>query len=106
MLLNELNNWCTLWRLKVNETKTKIIHFRPVRTCQTEFEFKYGGMVIDKVDEYKYLGVILDENLTFNNCSKALAASGGRALGALIAKFKGLKMLLKPHRKLGIVVQT
>ena len=43
------------------------------------------------LSEYKYLGVIFDEFLNFNKCSKTLADAGGRALGALWSKFKGMK---------------
>ena len=27
-MLNVLNTWCNKWRLAVNETKTKVVHFR------------------------------------------------------------------------------
>ena len=41
--------------------------------------------------EYKYLGIILDEHLKFDSCISALASAAGRALGAIISKFKELK---------------
>ena len=43
------------------------------------------------MSSYKYLGIILDDNLKFDLCIKALADSAGRALGATINKFKLLK---------------
>ena len=30
-MLNTVYNWCSKWRLKVNSTKTKIMHFRNVK---------------------------------------------------------------------------
>ena len=45
-------------------------------------------MTLEKVHHYKYLGVILDENLKFDVCIKTLADSAGRALGSVINKFK------------------
>ncbi len=47
--------------------------------------------MLDIVKEYKYLGVIFDEHLNFEECSKTLADSGGRALSAIISKFKQFK---------------
>ena len=40
---------------------------------------------------YKYLGIILDEHLNFNDCTQTLSDAVGRALGGIIAKFKTLK---------------
>ena len=54
-------------------------------------DFKYDDCVLEKVSSYKYLGVILDENLNYNECTKTLSDSGGRALGGIIGKFKSLK---------------
>ena len=92
-MLETMHDWCSKWRLKVNTTKTNIVHFRPKRAQETKFVFKLGETILEKAKEYKYLGVILDEHLTFNSCSKVLAESGGRALGAVISKFKTFKDL-------------
>ena len=90
-MLDAMNEWCNKWRLSVNQSKSNIVHFHKPRQKQTNFEFKYGNKTLDKISEYKYLGVILDEHLTFTPCSKILSESGGRALGAVISKFKQFK---------------
>ena len=90
-MLNALSEWTGRWRLKVNATKTKIVHFRRSRTTLTDYEFKYGDKTIELVDSYKYLGCYLDEHLNFHKCSQILADSGGRALGGIITKFRSLK---------------
>ena len=41
---------------------------------------------IDVVQQYKYLGILLDEHLKFESCDDLFAKSGRRALSALIAK--------------------
>ena len=91
VLLNALNDWCFKWRVKINQQKSKIIHFRKVNSKQTEIDFKLNEVILEKVSSYKYLGIILDDNLKFDLCIKALADSAGRALGATINKFKLLK---------------
>ena len=52
---------------------------------------KYGEHVINMASEYKYLGIIVDEHLKFDSCISALASAAGRALGAIISKFKELE---------------
>ena len=47
--------------------------------------------MLEIVDQYKYLGIILDEFIKFDKCVKALSSAGGRALGAIITKFKSLE---------------
>jgi hypothetical protein len=91
VLLTELHSWCNKWRLKVNEQKSKIVHFRGNRQKYTHFNFKYADVFLEKVSVYKYLGIILDENMNFNSCTNTLAGSAGRALGGVISKFKALK---------------
>ena len=92
-MLNALSEWTGMWRLKVNVTKTKIVHFmiRRSRTTRTDHEFKYGDITIELVDSYKYLGCYLDEHLNFHKCSQILADSAGRALGGMITKLRSLK---------------
>ena len=90
-LLHKIYEWCNDWRLKVNESKTKIVHFRNASSDVTEFKFMYGQSELEKVSQYKYLGIILDEYLKYNCCIKALADSSGRALGGIISKFKSLR---------------
>jgi hypothetical protein len=74
-MLDKMHDWCAKWRLKVNETKSNIVYFRPSRFEQISYDFKYGHVNLKTVGEYKYLGVILDEHLNFENCSKVLSQS-------------------------------
>ena len=43
------------------------------------------------VDQYKYLGITLNENLDYKILAQELADSGGRAPSSLISKFKPYK---------------
>ena len=90
-LLNELNKWCQKWRIKINDQKSKVVHFRKSRVKETEIDFILNNVNLEKMSSYKYLGVIFDENLKYEKCIKSLADSASRALGAIINKFKCLK---------------
>ena len=74
--------------MRLNSNKTKIVHFKGKRVKQTMFKFTYGSKAIDIVKCYKHSGVIFDEFMSYDECSKTLSESAGRALGALISKFK------------------
>ncbi len=43
------------------------------------------------VKVYKYLGLLFDEFVTFEEAVKVLTDSAGRALGAILAKFKHVR---------------
>ena len=43
-MLNTLNKWCNKWRLGVNESKTKIMHFRNKNQLSSNFIFQCGDI--------------------------------------------------------------
>ena len=87
-MLSTLHTWCESWRLHINTSKTKIVHFRHKSQPRTSFNFKCGPSELEVVPSYKYLGVWLDEHLDYQNCVNALSESARKALGLLIAKSK------------------
>ncbi len=52
-----------------------------------DFNFMFNNEIVECVDKYKYLGIILDEYLDFNIIVTVLASSASRALGS---KLKGI----------------
>ena len=90
-LLNKLHEWCEKWQLQLNIKKSQIVHFRNKCRKKTDSEFYVGQSKLGIVSSYKYLGISLNEFLDYNVCAQELAEAGGRALGAIIAKFKTFK---------------
>ena len=90
-MLSTMYDWCKKWRLNINASKSNIIHFRKKRVKETKFKFTFGPNNISVTNKYKYLGVILDEHLTFQECIQTLSDSAGRALSSIISKFKTYK---------------
>ena len=90
-LLDFTHTWCETWHMKINMSKTKVMHFRKRNNPRSEFELKLGDHLLHYVDKYKYLGVIIDEFLTFDEHIQVMANSGKRALGGIIAKYKKLE---------------
>ena len=76
--------WC-IERNVYNANKSKIGYFRKVRTEKTDKVLKIDHKN-DLVQQYKYLGLLLDEHLKFEPSDNVPAKSGGRDLTALINK--------------------
>ena len=64
-MINYVNTWCITNKMNVNIGKTKIIHFRKKRVLRTEFEFHFGTSKLEICENYKYLGVVLNEFVDF-----------------------------------------
>ena len=70
----------------IDANKSKIMQFYKVITKKTDKLFKMENEEIYLVQQYKYLGLLLDEHLKFEPCDNTLAKSGGRAFVSLINK--------------------
>ncbi len=66
--------------MKINNDKTKVIHFRKKSTKITNVTFQLGEHEVKKVDKYKYLAVFLDEYLDYQTIANTLSGAAGRAL--------------------------
>ena len=71
-LVNKANNalknfyeWCCFNKLALNINKTQYIVFSPAQ-CPFDPIISINGTALNRVKEYKYLGVIIDENLKFD----------------------------------------
>ena len=90
-MLNTLHDWCKRCRVLINTTKSKCMHLRKGRTPQTVFDFKVGDNSLELVEQYKYLGVVLQEKGNFRCNAETLSKGASRALGSLINKIHHLK---------------
>jgi hypothetical protein len=87
-MLDKLDELCQSWKMSVNEEKTNIIHFRTASTQQSRSTFTYGDKTIEMVTRYKYLGLVFNEHLNYQETAKMVSQAAHRALGVLIAKDK------------------
>lgn len=68
LVANMIEKWSNKWRLKINPSKCKIIVFqKPGRKIkvQTEVKVRICGKEIEMRTHERFLGVIIDEHLTF-----------------------------------------
>ncbi|XP_054287676.1 uncharacterized protein LOC129003409 [Macrosteles quadrilineatus] len=90
-----IDNWCNTKGLTINPTKTEIVTFtRKRRTKISPPQIR--GMRVKSVKETKYLGVYLDQKLTWNRHIDHVIAKGTGAMGACRRTF-GKKWGLNPR---------
>ena len=65
LALKDTNDWIKENKLVLNAEKTKNVLFYFRRTVQFEKKFSFGNETIESVKQYKYLGVIIDCQLSF-----------------------------------------
>ena len=92
-MINELNCWCSKWRMIVNPEKTQVIHFRPKKSQKTDNKFTLGNITLNVVSSYKYLGCTFNEFLQDVITGNSLAEGAKRALGKVLSKYYSNKGL-------------
>ena len=85
--LDMVHTWCYKWRLRVNTSKTKIMHLRRKTQPRSNYQFHIGDQIISYCDRYRYLGLDLNEHMDYSHCVNIIAGAGGRALGGLISRY-------------------
>ena len=88
IMLDTLCTWCDKWKVSVNQSKSKIIHFRNVNNARSTYKFRVGDVHLNFSNIYKYLGTYFHEHLSYEDNAHILGESGGRALGSVISKLK------------------
>ena len=62
-----LEQWCERWEIQINSKKSAYVHFRPRYQRGSAIDLVVVKMVIPVSSEYKYLGVVLDQFLTYKS---------------------------------------
>ena len=78
LLLDCVSSWCKRWQVVVNTSKTKLMHFHKKSTPPDKHQLRLDGIVLERVSNYKYLGVLMNEycEQSPNIENLATAASG------------------------------
>ena len=92
-ILDVISEWGRKWWIKFNNQKSNVVHYRKRNTEPTRINFYLSNQLVERVKQYKYLGVILHEHVDFGVTAEVLAGAGGRALGSILHKYKQIKGL-------------
>lgn len=89
--LKSVYDYCTIWKLTVNVTKTKIVVFSRGKVRNIPV-FKLGDKILEVVDDYDYLGTTFNFNGSFNKAITKQVGQARRALFALLTKSRRLSL--------------
>ena len=78
-----INDWCCMWGMLVNPSKTRGMLISRSRTVEPLFpDLVFDSSVVEMVSEMKILGVIIDSKLTFEKQVRTIiVASASRRVG-------------------------
>ena len=67
--IDAFESWCKSWKLKLQPTKTELIHFslHPRKKYKHPVEVKVENTIITPEDSTRYLGVIIDKQLNWRS---------------------------------------
>ena len=92
--LDRLCDWSRTWRLNLNPAKCKSISFT-LRTSPIVHPYKLDGHHLERCDQIRDLGVLLDAKLTFAPHVDATISKANRMLGMII---RSMQMPSCPRR--------
>lgn len=95
-----IDEYCHKWKLKLNHTKTNIIHFNQRRRTDPN-HITINGNVITPAENVIYLGVKLDRKLNFSEHCKWIRQRAGLAVNS-IYPFLSTDCSLNPETKIGL----
>lgn len=90
-LLNVFSDYCKLWKLEVNLSKTKTVIFSK-RKFRPPLRLKLDGKELEYTDCFSYLGVIFYYNGSFVHTKKKLVEQAQKALYAVYYKIRNLQL--------------
>ena len=69
--------------MKINLVKTKVVVFRNGGYLRSYERWFFGGIQLEVVAYYKYLGVVFSSRLSWYMCQKTLASQATKAIFSL-----------------------
>ena len=87
--LNKISVWFRANKLSLNASKTNYIIFHPHQKPAPKIDLFINNQVISSVRTTKFLGIVIDENLSWKPHIQKVASTISKSIG-IIYKFKGL----------------
>ena len=91
--LHKLWNWSEKWQLPFNTGKCKVLHLGHNNPCH---QYKMNGSKLEKVNEEKDLGVIVDSEIKFHKHAAAAVKKANMKLGMIRKSFANLDKNILP----------
>ena len=108
--INHIANWCSIWRMELNESKCKVLH---IGKSNTRAIYTINSTELLKVEEERDLGIIISSDLKWDKHIRAITTKANYVWGQIKNSFKFLnkdtfKMifvaLVRPHLEYGAAI--
>ena len=86
--LTKLTNWLQHNKLSLNIEKTKYFPFHKLQRKLTLLRLNINNTIIERVNSFNYLGIILNEDLTWKNHIEMVANKIAKITGILRDKIR------------------
>ena len=94
--LTEFVSWADSNYLTLNYSKTNYVLFSRISSIQTDLKLKVANNIINRVKTSRYLGFVVDENLSWKEHAKLVGNKLSRSLGVIRRlKFRFPNKILK-----------
>jgi hypothetical protein len=87
--LDNFSEYCSLWKLNVNSSKTKVVIFAGGRFPTNNFNFNFDGNNLEIVSDIVYLGVNFSRNLRWTR--------------SIVSKFEK-PQISQPYNRIGLTI--
>ena len=95
-LLENMEGLVSDLELAINVAKTKVVVFRPKGSIyENELNFEYNGESIEMADQYKYLGVSIQSDLSEKCDIQRVTASFNKSVGMFLRSFGSCDIAVK-----------
>ena len=84
--LDNFSEYCSLWKLNVNSSKTKVVIFAGGRFPTNNFNFNFDGNNLEIVSDIVYLGVNFSRTGSYLNTKKRNIDHAYKAIYAVLKK--------------------
>ena len=89
LALNSMSEYCKLWKLTVNSSKTKVFVFSRGK-CRNIPTFYLDSDELERVDDFSYLGIKFNYNGKFIKTMKYLCGQARKAMFSVLKKSRNL----------------
>ena len=96
--LNTFEEYCKIWKLKINADKTKVLIFGSRKNPSTPFII--NDREIEIVSTFKYLGITFNRTGSFASTRKILVEQARKAMHCLLKKIRNLDLSIDCQLKL------
>lgn len=107
--MDNISKWLKMNKLKLNENKTKLMEIN----MNTNRTFQINNVMIEKVNNIKYLGFLIDKGLNFKEHVEYICKKIGRKIGffkrlrnkvTILTAINIYNTMIKPHFEYGSTV--